>query len=120
MRILLAEDDGLMRHMVAALLSARGHEVVPAADGHEAHRLFQAEPFPLVVLDWMMPGLDGPDLLKVIRASGARPYAILLSGHQEQNLQEEARKVGFRKVVPKPLDPSVLEAALAEAEAFLA
>ena len=119
MRILVAEDDPLMRAFISAILAARGHEVQVASDGDEGLRMFTAEPFPIVVLDWVMPGLDGPALLKAIRATGARPFAILLSGMAEETSAAQVQLMGFRQVVAKPLEPSALEEAIARAEALL-
>ncbi len=119
MRILVAEDDPLMRAFISAILTARGHEVVLAPDGDEALRRFKEAPVPVVVLDWVMPGLEGPDLLKAIRATGARPFAILLSG-KEETTPAQLQLMGFRQLVAKPLEPSALEEAIARAEALLA
>lgn len=119
MRILVAEDDPLMRAFIGAILTARGHEVTLAVDGEEALRRFKEEPAPVVVLDWVMPGLEGPELLKAIRATGARPFAILLSG-REETTPAQVQLLGFRQMVAKPLDPSALEEAIARAEALFA
>ncbi|HJV90462.1 MAG TPA: response regulator [Holophagaceae bacterium] len=120
MRILVADDDQLMRTFVSAILAGRGHEVTLAVDGPSALARFESEPFPVVVFDWYMPGLEGPDLLKAIRIGGARPFAILLSGHSDPGDVARAQLAGFRQVLPKPLDPSALEEAIARAEALLA
>ena len=119
MRILVAEDDPLMGAFISAILAGRGHEVALASDGEEALRMFAVAPAPVVVLDWVMPGLEGPDLLKAIRATGARPFAILLSGREEVP-PAQLQLMGFRLLVVKPLDPSALEEAIARAEALLA
>lgn len=120
MRVLVADDDLLMRTFVSAILSARGHEVVQAGDGAEALRKFRAEPFPVVIFDWFMPGLDGPEVLRALRAEGARPFAVLLSGNTDEAALTKARILGFRQVLAKPLDPSALDQAMARAEALLA
>jgi DNA-binding response OmpR family regulator len=120
MRILVADDDPLMRAFIRAILESRGHEVTVVADGDEALREFNAAPFPILVLDWIMPGLEGPELLKAIRATGARPFAILLSGRTEPSQVAQAHGMGFRQVVAKPLEPSALEEAIARAEALFA
>ncbi len=120
MRILVADDDLLMRTFAGALLAAKGHEVTLAVDGHDAYKRFEQDPYPIVIFDWYMPGLDGPDLLKAIRATGARPFAILLSGNTDAQDLAKAQIMGFRQVVAKPLDPSALEKAIARAEALLA
>ncbi len=81
MNVLIAEDDSVSRRLLQAHLERWGHAVTAAADGGEAWRLFQAGSFPLVISDWMMPALDGPDLVRRIRAC-PRPgyvYVILLT-----------------------------------------
>ncbi|HJV22033.1 MAG TPA: response regulator, partial [Holophagaceae bacterium] len=98
----------------------RGHEVTLAVDGPSALALFEAEPFPLVIFDWYMPGLDGPELLMAIRGRGGRPFAVLLSGNSDPSDVARAQLLGFRQVLSKPLDPSALEQAIARAEALLA
>ena len=68
MRILVADDDELTRELLDVVLVRAGHEVTVAADGEAAWAAF-ADTRPDVVLsDWMMPGLDGPGLVRRIRA----------------------------------------------------
>ena len=69
MKVLIAEDDPISRRLLQGHLERWGHEVTPASDGGEAWRLFQAGHFPMVVSDWMMPEIDGPELVRRIRAS---------------------------------------------------
>ena len=79
LRILLAEDDEVSRAVVTAQLSRFGHEVVAAKDGTEALRLIEQPGSPLMmILDWMMPGLDGLQLCRSIRARTGHPYVYLL------------------------------------------
>jgi CheY-like chemotaxis protein len=80
-RILVAEDDELVRMLVRAVLSCRGYEVLEAADGEEGVRLFQERgPFDLVILDHSMPKLGGHQALKRIRALNPSVPALGLSG----------------------------------------
>jgi CheY-like chemotaxis protein len=82
MKVLLAEDDDLQAAALRALLERWGYSTLRARDGPEAWRLFEATAdIALVLSDWMMPGLDGPELVRRIRSAG-RPgyvYVILLS-----------------------------------------
>src|SRR5438093_1907037 len=82
MKVLIAEDDAVSRRLLQSFLEKWGYQVVVARDGAEAWQRFSADSdIALVVTDWMMPGLDGLELIRRLRAS-ARPryvYAILLT-----------------------------------------
>ncbi len=78
MKILVVEDESISRRMVKKYLLDAGYEVVEAEDGQFAWELFQDEPFQLVITDWVMPRLDGPELVKKIRASGQKNYTYII------------------------------------------
>ncbi|MBI5963554.1 MAG: diguanylate cyclase [Chloroflexi bacterium] len=78
MKILIVEDEMIYRRMVKKSLLEAGYEIVEAEDGQAAWELFQQEPFHLVVTDWMMPGLDGPQLVQKIRTSGQKSYTYII------------------------------------------
>jgi two-component system cell cycle sensor histidine kinase/response regulator CckA len=109
-RILLVEDEALVRGITARLLRARGYEVLEAADGEAALDLARAHAgaIDLMISDVVMPGLDGPALL-----AAARPYlqsapVLFISGYAEaefSDLLEGDRNVSF---LPKPLDIKTL------------
>ena len=75
MRVLLAEDDAVMRLLLRSLLEAWGYQVVVARDGAEAWRLFDQDEFSFVLTDWIMPEMDGPELIRRIRG-GDTPTAM--------------------------------------------
>src|SRR5690242_13937836 len=81
MRILVAEDSTLQADYLRRMLEAMGHEVFHAADGDAAWQILREEPIPLVLSDWVMPGLDGLELCRRIRArpGGSYTYVILLT-----------------------------------------
>jgi DNA-binding response OmpR family regulator len=113
MRILIAEDDGTSRTMLALVLKKVGHDVVAAADGTEAWRVLQEPDAPRVaILDWMMPGISGPDLVRKVRALGAspRPYLILLTTKTEPADIAMALAAGADDYIAKPFDPHELRA----------
>ena len=68
MRVLVAEDDPVALRLLQNYLAKWGHEVVSAGDGAEAWARFQEAPCPLVISDWMMPEMDGLELVRRIRA----------------------------------------------------
>ncbi|HEY1448071.1 MAG TPA: ATP-binding protein, partial [Caulobacteraceae bacterium] len=109
-RILFVEDEALVRGVAARLLRARGYEVIEAADGEAALELAQihAGAIDLMISDVIMPGMDGPALLKAARPFiGAAPV-MFISGYAEaefSDLLEGEEGVSF---LPKPLDIKTL------------
>ena len=68
MKVLLAEDDKNIREGLAAILAGEGYEVIPASDGREALARFRLEAPHFLLLDIMMPGVNGYDVCRQIRA----------------------------------------------------
>jgi two-component system, OmpR family, response regulator MprA len=85
-RILIVEDDPRLAATLQRVLLAEGHDVEAAGDGNEALRRARDRPFDLVVLDIMLPGLDGISVCKRLRATGPIPILLLtaLGGTQER------------------------------------
>lgn len=107
MKILIAEDDPVSVTILRVTLEQHGHEVVTAADGEEAWAHFDREPLRAVVSDWMMPGIDGLELCRRVRARSKTDYTyfILLTAINtgRQNLRE-AMDAGIDDFLTKPLD----------------
>jgi two-component system, cell cycle response regulator len=113
LKILLAEDSGLIRKVLERALTARGHEVVLAEDGEQAWRvLAAADPPPIALLDWMMPGLDGLEVCKRVREARREPYVyiILLTGKEEEADVARGLAAGADDYLKKPFDSAELEA----------
>src|SRR5262249_50741276 len=106
MNVLIAEDEPVTRRLLQAHLEAWGHTVTAAADGGAAWRLFEAGRFPLVLTDWVMPEMDGPELVRRIRAS-PRPgyvYVILLTARAQKADVVQGMDAGANDFVAKPFD----------------
>ena len=109
-RILFVEDEDAVRVVAARLLRARGYEVIEAADGEEALELAETEAgkIDLLISDVIMPGLDGPTLLKKARPFLGDAQVMFISGYAEaefSDLLEGEEGVTF---LPKPIDIKVL------------
>lgn len=106
MKVLIAEDEAVSRHLLVSYLKQWGHQVVAAPDGAEAWRLFREQEFPLVLSDWVMPEMDGLELIRHIRdrASGAYVYIILLTARSEKQDVIEGLEAGANDFVTKPFD----------------
>jgi two-component system cell cycle response regulator len=104
MKVLIAEDDALLREMLQGQLTAAGHEFVPAANGLEAWELLQREHIRMAIVDWMMPRLDGPDLIRRIRDAGwpGYTYIILLTAKSGRDEIVEGLNAGADDYVTKP------------------
>ena len=68
MRVLIAEDDPVSALLLRRTIEREGHEVSVAVDGAAAWQSFLEERPQLLISDWMMPGLDGPELCRRVRA----------------------------------------------------
>ena len=79
MRVLIIEDDQKTARAIATGLEAGGFSATSAQSGEEGFFLLNAEWFDLVVLDWMLPGRDGIEILKTIRARGSKTPVLLLT-----------------------------------------
>ncbi len=113
MKVLVAEDDPGYRRMLEVTFSRWGYDVVACSNGLQAwDRLKEEDPPKLAVLDWMMPGLDGPDLCRRIRASPdlSSIYVILLTARDTRDDMIEGLDAGADDLVSKPFDGTMLAA----------
>jgi DNA-binding response OmpR family regulator len=79
MKLLLVEDDAKTAKAIASGLTAAGFAVEIARNGNEGHEALHRETHDAVILDWMLPGRDGVELLRTLRASGAKTPVLLLT-----------------------------------------
>ena len=95
-RVLLAEDDRFLRRAAEARLRQHGLEVLTAADGEEALRLARAEPLDLILLDVVMPKLEGFEVLRLLKedAATARIPVIILSNLGQERDVAQAKTLG--------------------------
>jgi len=115
MKILIVEDEYISRRMVKKFLVDAGYDIVEAEDGQSAWGLFQAEHFQLVITDWMMPGLNGPDLVKKIRESEQKSYTyiIMLSAMDDKDNVVFGLESGVDEYLTKPFNDKELVARVA-------
>jgi DNA-binding NtrC family response regulator len=115
--VLLAEDDGELRKLIATTLRGDGYEVVETANGMElldALELTIERRLPYaIVSDVRMPLLSGMDLLAVVRASSTHVPVILITAFGDVDTHEEAHDLGAVAILDKPFDMSALTALLA-------
>ena len=108
-KILIADDEQLMRQLVVDFLQPEGYELIEAADGKEALELYQKEHPDLVLLDVMMPGYDGWTVCREIRRESAVPIMMLTAKGEEID-QLFAYDLGVDEYITKPFSPKILAA----------
>jgi DNA-binding NtrC family response regulator len=115
MRILLVDDEGGLLMTLAANLELDGFEVTTAENGQRALELFRSEVFDLVLSDIRMPGMNGVELFRRIRALKPECPVVLMTAFALEGLVEDAIHEGVFTVLPKPFDIDHVVGALTRA-----
>ena len=109
-KILVVDDESRIRKLIKDYLRRNGYEVIEAADGEEAlEQFYKTKDIALIVLDVMMPSLDGWEVLKEIRESSKVPV-IMLTAKSEEEDELNGYSLGADEYVSKPFSPKVLVA----------
>ena len=114
-RILMIEDDQRLAAMVVTYLASNGFEVIHAGNAQAGLALLRSEPFALVLLDLMLPDIDGLELCRRIRAMGAPLEAIpivMLTAKGDPFDRVVGLELGADDYLPKPFEPRELLARL--------
>ncbi|HEV3214106.1 MAG TPA: response regulator transcription factor [Vicinamibacterales bacterium] len=115
MRVLIAEDDRATARLLTGLIGSWGYDVVEASDGHAALKHFEVEAMPqLVLLDWMLPGADGPEVCRSIRKlrGNSAIYIILLTSKGARTDVVAGLEAGADEYLVKPFDADELRVRL--------
>lgn len=107
--ILIVEDEPRMRELVADYLEEEGYHIIQAANGYEALEHARHTPPDLVVLDIMMPGIDGFEVCKQLR-SHSQTIIVMLTARSEEEDKLYGYELGADDYVTKPFSPKVLTA----------
>ncbi len=102
MKILLAEDDSDMRRFLVKALEKAGYAVQAFDNGASAYERLREEPFSLLLTDIVMPEMDGPTMLKVIRDKMPRLKIIFVSGYAEESVRRDIEDDQSVDFLPKP------------------
>ena len=116
MKILLVEDEPLLRDGLVDLFEGEGHEPTAVGDGAEAALRGTTEPFDVIVLDLMLPGLDGIEVCRRIREARPGVPIIMLTARGSEDDKIEGLRSGADDYVTKPFSPREL---LARIDALL-
>src|SRR5438105_10771210 len=118
MRILLVEDHPESRRALQRLIERRGHEVVAVGSAEEAEVELKKQPFPFLILDWMLPGKSGVELCQELRVApnGDEFFILLVTARNDTQDLEQALEAGANDYLAKPLDPARLNVRLSVTE----
>ena len=120
MRVLVVEDDPVSRDLVAGALRHGGHDVETACDGREALEKLRGGAIRLVVSDWVMPGMSGPDLCRAIRATAGQGVYVILLTAKGAAARFDGLHAGADDYLDKPLDVNDLLASVLAGQRVLA
>ena len=120
-RILVADDSRAQRQILALQLSRWGYSVAEADSGHQALALAQQMDFDMVLSDWVMPGMSGPEFCRAYRALPRESYGyfVLISAKSGKSAVADGLASGADDFLTKPIDPSELQARLHAGERIL-
>ena len=121
MQIIVAEDDSLLGKTIKSLLETHGHQVRLAHDGERAFRLHQQQKAKIMFSDWVMPGFDGLELCKHVRAAGGTEYCyfVMLTANTAEGNYQKAMDAGVDDFLTKPVENEELVARLRVAERIM-
>jgi two-component system response regulator ResD len=107
LKALVCDDDTPIRNMVNDMLQAQGVEVIEAKDGQEALAVFMKEKIDLVVIDFLMPKVDGLQVIRNIRLSGERAMVpvVLMSAISKSQIMGDHPDLGPDYYINKPFKP---------------
>ncbi|NTW28561.1 MAG: sigma-54-dependent Fis family transcriptional regulator [Coriobacteriia bacterium] len=114
-RVLIVDDEKNMRWVLGQALAADGFEIIEAADGAKALDLIAEREPDVMVLDHRMPGKDGMEVLRTVRAKGLSFPIIMLTAHGNVATAVEAMKAGATEYLTKPFDLEELKLAIGKA-----
>lgn len=118
-KLLVADDEEILRMLIVDTLEDDGYEIDEASDGGEAYNLIQSNDYDLVLLDYMMPEMTGLEVIKKVRDEGKEEVKIMMLTAKAQKKDEEvARQAGANYYISKPFSPvelaEVVEGILSE------
>ena len=108
-KLLIVDDDELSRLTAEELLVRDGFDVTAAADGFQALKDFEASPCHLALVDLMMPGMDGIELLERLKEKAPDLPVIIMTAHNEIHAYLRAKDKGAFEYLVKPVDFDILK-----------
>jgi DNA-binding response OmpR family regulator len=115
-RILIAEDDQVLREELTSLLRTGRHTVTSVSDGQAARIILETELFDLVIMDFQLPHMDAFEVIEQVRRSRAATTFVLMTGHTGADVRSKAERLGVDYFLAKPFEVQELERILKAVE----
>jgi DNA-binding response OmpR family regulator len=114
MKIVIADDDAVLRHLLTARLKAAKHEVIACESGVDAWEILARSSPPVLITDWSMPGMNGIELTQRVRRTprDSYVYVIMLTSNDSRHAYLTGVNAGVDAFLGKPLDGGLMEAQL--------
>jgi len=119
-KLLIIDDEEGIRKVLTVSLASDGHDVLAAAGGQEGIEIFKEELPSIVLTDIKMPGMDGIEVLRRIKALNPDAEVIMITGHGDMDSAIEALKLDASDFLNKPIKDEALSVALKRAEERIA
>jgi DNA-binding NtrC family response regulator len=103
-KVLLIDDEKDFLDIIAERIHARGMDVSTTTSAEDAIHMVEEESFDVVIMDFMMPGMNGFQTLKAIKEKKPEVHIILLTGNVLEEMRIEAKNIGVLDVIEKPPD----------------
>jgi DNA-binding NtrC family response regulator len=117
-RVLLVDDEQEFVNYTAKRLNARGMQIQIAYSGNSALDFIAGHPVDVVVLDLLMPGMDGFEVIGEIKKARPEAQVIILSGHVDQDTVKKVEALGIVDYIPKPCEFATLLEAIKNADSL--
>jgi CheY-like chemotaxis protein len=113
--ILIIDDSSYMRGKIRTILKSQNHEIFEAADGIKGLQMASARTYDLILLDIIMPGMDGVKILGAIRQLGPEPPVIIITADIQESVHKQCIELGAFAVIHKPPKEEELMGRVAQA-----
>ncbi len=102
-RILVVDDEKLLRKLTSSILSSQGYHVDTCSNGNEALQLYQVQRYDLVILDMIMPELNGAETFKALMRKDPKARVIIISGYCDHEVSQGLFDLGLAAFLEKPV-----------------
>lgn len=109
LKLLLVEDNDILQQIQSHMFDQLGHEVVIAADAEQALKALKQSAFDLIIMDLIMPGIDGIECTRQIKQMNIQTPVIALSGNDSQETKNACFDVGMCGFLKKPTDKKTFQ-----------
>jgi len=112
MKIVLVDDDELIRDSLSLFLESEGCQLQAFATAEEGVEAMKREDFDLIIADYRLPGMNGLMFFKEIQRLNSHAFKILVTAYGNEDVFSEARKIGVADIIEKPFTTHDIERSL--------